>query len=117
MAIRLIEKKSNQTNDLTNNIIKFVNMNHGFAIRTNTSGIPLIVNGRIVGWRKSKSRGCSDIDITYKGLAIKVEIKQKDKLSFDQQVYKQNVLNAGGSYWEIRSMDEFLEKWNNFLEK
>ena len=108
MTIKLKSvKKLSPTNSLTNAIIEYVALKGGFAVRINTSGIPIIVNGRVMGWRPSKSKGHSDIYIVYNGKYIGVEIKKDDKLSPDQELFKNNIQSAGGMYWEIREFETF----------
>lgn len=111
------------TNDITCSIIRVIVLSGGVAFRVNTSGIPFIVggkpltkNGKLI-YRKSKNKGAADIRCIYRGASIDIEIKSdKDKLSKDQQAFRDKVIAAGGRYWEVRSMDEFYTLWNSFLK-
>ena len=101
------------TNALTKSIIDFITLHRGFARRINTSGIPIIVNGKVKGYRKSKNIGAADIRAIYDGLSIDIEIKSKsDKLNPDQENFKREVLKAGGFYFEVRNFEEFYNYWN-----
>lgn len=104
-----------KTNSTTQAIIDFVKFNGGAAFRINTSGIPIIKAGRVAGFRKSRNKGAADIRIVYKGFSIDVEIKTgKDKQSPDQWAFQQEIERAGGVYWLVENVEEFItlfEQW------
>lgn len=104
-----------KTNNTTNAIIDYVKLHGGFARRVNTSGIPIITGGHIRGWRKSKNIGAADIRIIFAGYSIDVEIKTgKDKQRPDQAEFQKEVEAAGGEYWEVKDVPDFIELFSNW---
>jgi len=109
-------KTQSPTNSLTESIIKYLTFKGAFALRINTSGIPIMKGKTVISWRKSKSKGSADIRAIYKGLSIDIEIKKgNDKLNPDQEYFKERVLQSGGQYWEIRTFEEFEDYFKNFI--
>ena len=124
---RIIKIPSDSTaNGLTRLVIKWIEL-HGFqAERINTMG--RMVDGRKVvtdvlgrkGMIGSMSyipttgtRGSADISAVINGRAVKIEIKVgKDRQSAAQKAYEQYITSAGGMYLIVRSMDEFIQWWD-----
>jgi len=106
-----------ETNLITNSIIKYIDVMGGAAFRINTSGIPIIKGGKVIGFRKSRNKGAADIRIIFAGYSIDVEIKiGKDKMNPDQVQFAERVKSAGGEYWEVRSFEEFETKFQDWRE-
>lgn len=105
------------TNSLTQAILKYLRLKGAAAFRVNTSGLPMVINGRFLGFRKSTNPGAADIRAIYKGYSIDIEVKsQSDKLNENQISFKQKIEEAKGQYWEVRSFDEFLNFFNYFTK-
>lgn len=117
-------KRNEITNNLTNSIIAYIQYNHGAAWRVNTSGIPIIQNGRPVygkngkmRYRKSRNKGAADIRAIIKGQSVDIEVKSDDdELSIDQERFAAEVERAGGQYWTVRSFDEFENKFKEWVQ-
>jgi hypothetical protein len=119
--IRLvIPKKINTktTNDLNQAIIDYIQYSKGSAWRINTTGVPKVVDGKLV-WRKSRSKGHADVSAVYEGLAIYVETKvsKSDDLNPDQVKFKQDVERAKGKHIVAKDIDDFLLQWEIFLKE
>jgi len=112
-------------NGLTKCIIDFLTFSGHQAERINSTGRPIDqtkvvtdVLGRSmrigsVKWIPGTgTKGTADISAVIRGRAVKIEVKMKDKQSLDQKRYEDQVIRAGGLYWIVRSMEEFLNKYN-----
>lgn len=104
---------SNSSNELTANIIDYINYNGGFAWRNNTQGN---YNEKLKKWVTSGAlKGVSDILCCYNGNLITIEVKRGyDKLNPHQIKFKTRIESTKGKFWEVRSLDEFLTKWKDF---
>ena len=116
-------------NGLTKCVITWIKL-HGYqAERISTQGT--YIQGKTVGTgfygvkqTKGKyipgqgTKGSADISATLKGgLSVKIEIKMKDRQSDAQKQYQSDIERAGGQYWLVRSMDDFIDKWNLIMNK
>jgi hypothetical protein len=65
------------------------------------------------------TRGSADISaILPGGVSLKAEIKYgKDRQSEAQKHYQSSVEAAGGVYLIVRTFDDFLVWWDNFVNK
>jgi hypothetical protein len=120
----------NTANELTKSVIRHINLIGGQAERISNTG-RYIDESRIVtdvlGNRKKigsgkyikgqGTNGTADISATFKGKSIKIEIKMKDKQSEVQKEYQQAIERAGGIYFICHTFDEFLEKFNTFVNQ
>ena len=124
---RIIKIPSDSTaNGLTRLVIKWIEL-HGFqAERINTVG--RMVDGRkvvtdVLGRKgmigsmnyipTTGTRGSADISAVINGRAVKIEIKiGKDRQSVAQKAYEQSITSAGGVYLIVRSMDDFVQWWD-----
>lgn len=101
------------TNSLTQSIMQYIRLRGGAAFRVNTNGIPIVINNKFHGWRKSTNPGAADIRAIISGLSVDIEVKSdSDKLNPNQLNFRTQVLNAKGQYWEVRSFDDFLNYYN-----
>lgn len=121
--VRYIKPYTDKTaNGLTRAIIDYLRFNGHQAERINCTG-RTIDNTKVVSdvlgdlrhigsvkWLPtSGQKGTADISATIWGWSVKIEIKIKDKQSEVQKKYQHDIERAGGSYWLVRSFDEFLE--------
>jgi hypothetical protein len=69
-------------------------------------------------WGKSTAtKGSADISATIQGRSVKIEVKiGKDRQSEDQKVYQANIEKSGGQYWIAKNFDDFIKKYDDFLE-
>lgn len=127
---RVIKSYSdNSANGLTKCVIKWLELHGCQAERINTMGrmvdkrkIVTDVIGRkgMIGSMTyiptTGTRGSSDISSIVYGKTVKIEIKYgKDRQSEAQKQYQASVESAGGVYLIVRTFDEFLEWWDNFV--
>jgi hypothetical protein len=131
--VRSVKMPSDTTaNGLTRLIIDWVNMSGCHAERINTMG--RVIDKRknvtdVVGRQKtigsmtyiptSGQRGSADISCTLAGgKSVKIEIKiGKDRQSEHQKVYQQQIERSGGVYIIVRSMEDFLNYWDNITQQ
>ena len=69
-------------------------------------------------WGKSTAtKGSSDISATINGRSVKIEVTiGKDRQSQDQKVYQENIESSGGQYWIVKNFDDFMKKYEEFVE-
>lgn len=120
--------KDTSANELTKSVIRFLNLNGWQAERINTMGtyrqgkkIQVGENIRQTPGQyvpTTGTKGSADISATIKGRSVKIEIKyRKDRLSPDQVRYGEQVERAGGIYMVARSMDQFIEWYDSWIEQ
>jgi hypothetical protein len=117
-------------NGLTKCIIEFLQLSNHQAERINTMGRPIdnrkqvtdvIGRTKTIGsmtWGKSTAtKGSADISATIQGRSVKIEVKiGADSQSEDQKVYQANIEKSGGKYWIAKNFDDFIKKYDDFLE-
>ena len=117
-------------NGLTKCIIDYLQLCNHQAERINTMGRPIdnrkqvtdvIGRTKTIGsmtWGKSTAtKGSADISATIKGRSVKIEVKiGKDKQSEWQKFYEQTITSAEGQYWIVKNFDDFMKKYEEFLE-
>jgi hypothetical protein len=117
-------------NGLTKCIIEFLQLSNHQAERINTMGRPIdnrkqvtdvIGRTKTIGsmtWGKSTAtKGSADISATIQGRSVKIEVKiGADRQSEDQRVYQANIEKSGGKYWIAKNFDDFIKKYDDFLE-
>jgi hypothetical protein len=117
-------------NGLTKCIIEFLQLSNHQAERINTMGRPIdnrkqvtdvIGRTKTIGsmtWGKSTAtKGSADISATIQGMSVKIEVKiGADRQSEDQKVYQANIEKSGGKYWIAKNFDDFIKKYDDFLE-
>jgi hypothetical protein len=117
-------------NGLTKCVIDYINFSGGQAERISNTGryidesrivTDVLGNRKKIGSGKyikgTGTNGTADISATFKGKSIKIEIKMKDKQSEAQKEYQQAIERAGGIYFICHNFDEFLEKFNTFVNQ
>lgn len=127
----------NNTNGLTQCVLKFLKYNGCQAERINTIG-RMIDNRKVVvdavglqreigskQWHKGTgTKGSADISATIPinisgvtvGVSVKIEIKfGKDRQSDEQKIYEASINKSGGMYVIVRNIDSFVEWYDNFL--
>lgn len=129
----LVLDKTNDkdTNSLTKCIINYLRSNGWQAERINNMG--RLVDTRqtytdVVGythtigsikWAKGHGqRGTADISAIIKGRAVKIEVKWgRDRQRADQLAYKLDVEASGGLYWLVHDFDQFIDMYDNFVNR
>lgn len=108
-------KGRNTANDLTRQIIRFIQRHGGQAERIAVTGL-LRKFGNGYKWtRTNMTVGTADISATIQGRSVKIEVKiGTDRQSDEQKRYQKQVEDAGGIYYIARTFEEFL-KWYNSL--
>lgn len=101
--------RDDSSNDLTTCIVKYITLCGGFATRINSTGI---YDKRLNRYRPgTQKKGIADIMGTYKGFSLNIEVKYgKDKQSEDQKKIEDEVIRAGGLYYEAHNFTDF-KKW------
>jgi len=116
--------KDSTANGLTKAICDYINL-HGYqAERINTMGVARekrTTEGKVIGvtWTKGTSTaGSADISATIKGRSVKIEVKiGKDRQSEAQKRYQENIERAGGTYYIARNFDDFVDFFNDFVNR
>ena len=122
--------KVSTANGLTKAVIKFLTLSGWQAERISTTGRPIDKRYEytdVLGHRKMAGsvkwipgtirRGSADISSTIMGRSVKWEVKIKDKQSPDQKSYEQEIKKAGGYYFLIHNIDEFMEIYNKLIQE
>ena len=129
-AIALPKYTDTTANGLTKCIIDYLQLSDHQAERINTMGRPIdnrkqvtdvLGRTKTIGsmtWGKSTAtKGSADISATIQGRSVKIEVKiGKDRQSEDQKVYQTNIEKSGGQYWIVKNFDDFIKKYDQFLE-
>lgn len=115
--------KQNSANEIEKTIVRFFELIGGMAERTKNTG-RMIDNthrytdsiGRTVqiGTKKwipgTGTKGTTDIKAIYQGKSINIEVKYgKDRMSKDQNDYRDKVLFSGGFHYIAKDFDLFYE--------
>jgi hypothetical protein len=104
------------TNSLTAAVIKYLEIEGHYASRVQSQGQYSAKRGR---WIKSTvKRGIGDIIACINGQFVMIEIKTgKDRQSEWQNKTERQVIKAGGNYWIIKEIGQFLEQYQTLLNK
>ena len=98
-------------------IVYFSVPNEGIMTVLKMFKVPKITCIKIVAYFKKLGLlpGVSDLIIIWKGKAYCMEVKIKDgKMSLEQQLFKKNILVAGGKYEVVRGIEDVqrvLKMW------
>lgn len=107
-----------ETNNLTAQIVTFLNDMGHFAWRENTIGVYDQKTGR---YRKNNSiNGVSDVIcvLMHTGRSLFVEVKVgKDSVSTDQEIFRDEVVKRGAIHWVINDINQFTETYREFHAK
>ena len=117
-------------NSLTKSVMRHIELIGGQAERISNTGryidesrivTDVLGNRKKIGTGKyikgTGTNGTADISATFKGKSIKIEIKMKDKQSEAQKEYQQAIERAGGIYFICHTFDEYLDKFNTFVNQ
>jgi hypothetical protein len=129
-AISAPKYEDKTANGLTKCIIEFLQLSNHQAERINTMGRPIdnrkqvtdvIGRTKTIGsmtWGKSTAtKGSADISATIQGRSVKIEVKiGADRQSQDQKIYQDNIEKSGGKYWIAKNFDDFIKKYDDFLD-
>lgn len=74
--------------------------------------------GSIQYIKGTSTNGTADISATIKGKSVKIEVKiGKDRMSKDQENYRDAILRAGGVYFVATDFDSFITFYDDFMLK
>jgi hypothetical protein len=106
--------QDNSTNQLTRCIVDYIRLRGGSAYRINTQGQ---YDPRLGFWRPSgQRRGLPDIQGTWQGRALFVEVKRgRDQLRPDQERIMQELTGAGGLYFIARDFEGFKQWFDEII--
>lgn len=106
------KRELSTTNGITSAICEYVKYVGGFANRINTVGRKIKTKAdKEIYIPGTTKRGTPDIDVVFSGLAIKVEVKNrntKDKVSDRQNEVRKQLEQAGAIYFVADSLEGFL---------
>lgn len=98
-----------KSNELTQQIIKFIFDEGGYAWRNNTMGV-YDQKRRI--YRTAPKKGVSDVLGLFKGRFVAVEVKiGRDKLSPEQSGFLKNINHYGGIAMVAKDIETFKLFW------
>jgi hypothetical protein len=104
--------KDTSANALTSAIVTYVRLIGGYATRQQSMGVKRKVKGREIWTPGTTKRGAADINATYLGRSLQVEVKYgRDQLSPEQKATSAQVARAGGLYIVARSFDHFIDQF------
>jgi len=130
-AIPIPKYSDSKTNGLTKCVIAFINLSGFQAERISNSGryidnkktfVDVVGRNRTVGSGKwipgSGTPGTADISSTIMGRSVKIEIKfGNDKQSPAQKRYQEMIESAGGIYIIVKTFDQFIQWYDEFIAK
>ncbi len=69
--------------------------------------------------RGTATRGAADLMAIVNGRAIQIEVKfsKGDRQSDEQAKFEASVKRAGGEYYIVRTLEQFLEIWGTIVNK
>jgi hypothetical protein len=103
-----------KASELTNQIIDHVYRSGGYAWRAASVGV---FDSKRGAFRASAKKGVADVLACFNGYLICVEVKiGSDRLSLEQQGFRDNVIHAGGSFIEAREFDQFVSEWGEITK-
>jgi hypothetical protein len=94
-------------NGLTKAIVNYIDLKGGCATRINVSGV---YDQKLKKYRYGTTKkGFSDIQATYNGKALYVEVKiGKDKQSDYQKEFQKQITYSGGYYFIAKDFESFV---------
>lgn len=119
--------RDDNTNGLTRSVCDYLKFAGNYANRVNTVGRVRVEKVQLAGggerqnvhWQKGNTnKGAADINAIINGRAVQIEIKTaatKDKVRPNQVKEQARVEKAGGVYWLVTSMPNFLEQYKAFI--
>jgi hypothetical protein len=105
--------KPETANGITRNIIRVVSLTKGaVAYRINNAAV---FDAKAGAYRAGNiEKGLPDVIAILNGRFVGIEVKAgKDRMSDFQKMRRQEIVNAGGIYFECKSTDGFLAFWEN----
>ena len=113
---RCKDYSDDDANSLTVCVVDYLNFMQHHAERVAVTGIPTIRNGKIEWRRSHMNRGTSDVHSIIASRACMLEIKHgADEMSSEQKEYQKKVEAAGGVYIVVRTFEDFLNWYDNFI--
>jgi hypothetical protein len=103
--------QENNANSLTAAIVAYLTFAGGYATRQQSMGVQRRINGRQVWTPGTTKRGAADINATFRGRSVQVEVKfGRDVISADQRATAEQIARAGGLYIVARTFDGFIQQ-------
>ncbi len=101
-------------NQIEGQIIEYAqNLSCCLVYKTSTKG--RVIGHKRIPAKPAEKKGKSDLVICFHGFYIAVEVKKPGGIqSQGQKIFEKEVIEAGGEYWLIDSLDEFIFCINNF---
>ncbi len=100
--------RDDTANGLTKCIVKYIELNGGFASRLNNQGTYSRRLGKYIP--STSKRGLPDIIATYKGLSLHIEVKHgRDRQIESQKAVEFAVNGAGGVYYIAQDFTDFKD--------
>jgi penicillin-binding protein-related factor A (putative recombinase) len=89
---------------------------HCLVTKTDTKGNRK--NGRWIKSNPKERKGKQDLILCFRGYYIAVEVKKPGEKQFKDQIdFEKEVKAAGGEYWLVKSLDEFILEFKKFRLK
>ena len=103
-------------NGMTKAIMAYFDIIDGFAARINSTGVYRADIGKFT--YGGGTNGMADISALHNGMAIQIEVKAgNDKPRESQLKIKRKYEKCGGYYIFVHSFKEFLDKFNEIIER
>ena len=104
-----------KSNELTQQIIRYIHEQGGYAWRASSVGVYDQSRGI---YRTAPKKGVSDVLACYNGRLIAIEVKiGKDHLSPEQEGFIKCVNHAGGYAFVAKTYEEFVQLWDLLVEE
>lgn len=112
-------RKLKTTNGITAAIIAYITYRRGIANRITSAGRQIKKGGKDIYIKSTTKKGTPDIDAIFKGLPIKIEVKNaatNDRMSDEQKKMQSKIEAAGGIYFIATSFDSFYYWWHEKID-
>lgn len=126
-AVPMPKYNDRSANDLTKAIIAYIHLIGGRADRISSAGryikqsmgVDQVFNRKLETGKYIPSQtrnGYADINATYKGRSIMIEVKfGKDRQSEAQKLFAELERKAGGIYIVAKTFEQFIKEFSNLL--
>ena len=106
--------RTTTANNLTQQIIHYLYLNHAYGFRASSVGI---YDTKRQIYRTAPKRGVSDILACHRGRFVAIEVKiGQDRLSEEQKGFLANIEVTGGLTFVAKDFESFKEWWDTLPE-